>query len=313
MNELVNPQNDRSYQKFKVSKSVQTHPAMLGLQERQLPAFLASLASKHQGSFVELGCYLGGSTVCLLDGLRQAKCLQGTQPWIDSYDLFIANDYMVEHSLGQFGITSGQSFDSVFVGLLGNDAQWVKVHKGDIREESWSAAPISLLYVDILWSWDVNQHVIKNFYQYLSPGSWLIHQDYIYSFYPWLPISMEFLVQEKFFSYQHFAEHSTVSFRCEKPLDAAVLAMNFQQQLSYDQKLLLLHEASDRFVGYPQALLELSAAMLMVEYKLLDQADRQIENMRRKHAHSFADYPFLEYHAQMVESGVLESRASERY
>jgi Methyltransferase domain len=302
MNDLVNPQNNRGYENFKVSKSVQRHPAMLGLQERQLPAFLASLVSKKQGSFVELGCYLGGSTVCLLDGLRQAKCLEGTQPWIDSYDLFIANDYMVEHSLGQFDVNSGQPFDSVFVSLLGKDAQWVKVHKGDIREESWSGTPISLLYVDILWSWDVNQHVIKNFYRYLSPGSWLIHQDYIYSFYPWLPISMEFLVREKFFSYQHFAEHSTVSFRCEKPLDASVLAMNFQQ-FSYDEKLFLLNQASDRFAGYPQALLELSAAMLMVEYNLLDQADRQIEKVQSQHENSF-----VEYHAQMLASRVLASR-----
>jgi hypothetical protein len=295
--DLVNPANDRTYAQFKLSAAVADFPAMLGMEERQLPAYLATLASKVPGKFVELGCYLGGSTACLLDGLRQSGGLAGDQPLIDSYDLFIANEYMVEHSLKSYGVENGQSFEPVFVALLGKDAPWVRAHAGDIRAETW-AEPISLLYVDILWSWDVNQHVIQTFYRHLSAGSWLIHQDFIYSLYPWLPVSMEYFVQAGFFSYQHFAEHGTVSFRCEKALDEAALAIDFQQ-MTYEEKRSLLQQASERFVGYPQALLELAIAPCMVQQGLKDEAFHHIAKVQSQH-----DHPFAAHHVAMVEGWV---------
>jgi hypothetical protein len=296
--DLVSPPNDRVYLQFNLSDTVANIPAMLGMEERQLPAYLATLASKVPGKFVELGCYLGGSTACLLDGLRKSGELKGDKPLIDSYDLFIANEYMVEHSLKSHGIESGQSFEPIFVALLGKDAPWVKVHAGDIRGETWNEL-ISLLYVDILWSWDVNQHVIQSFYRHLSSGSWLIHQDFIYSLYPWLPISMEYFVQAGFFSYQHFAEHGTVSFRCEKPLDEAMLAIDFQQ-MTYEEKRSLLKQASERFVGYPKALLELSLVPCMVQQGLKSEALEYIAKVQSQHD----DHPFTTHHVQMVEGWV---------
>jgi hypothetical protein len=292
--DLVNPSNDRTYAQFKLSDSVAVFPAMLGMEERQLPAYLATLASQKPGKFVELGCYLGGSTACLLDGLRQSGGLKGEQPLIDSYDLFIANEYMVEHSLKSYGVEADQSFEHVFVALLGKDAPWVKVHAGDIRAETWDD-PISLLYVDILWSWDVNQHVIQNFYRHLSAGSWVIHQDFIYSLYPWLPVSMEYFVQAGFFSYQQFA------FRCEKPLDEEALAIDFQQ-MTYEQKRSLLQQASDRFVGYPKALLELAITVCMVTQGLVTEALQHVARVQGEH-----DHPFVSHHVQMVESWVRRS------
>jgi hypothetical protein len=201
--DMVQPTNDRSYLKHKISTRAENHPAMLGKEERILPSCLAKQTANAAGNIVELGCYLGGSTICLLDGLEQGGVLGKAEgPLLHSYDLFVANEYMIDHTLRSFGVASGDSFERVFRELLGDWAPHVATHAGDIREQKWTGGPIKLLYVDILWSWETNQHVFEQFYRALSPGSWLIHQDYVYSSYPWLPVTMEWLVSEGYFSFK---------------------------------------------------------------------------------------------------------------
>ncbi len=116
--DLLIPQNDRTYESFAISDRVRSYPAMLGLEERVLPAFLATKAAALKGEFVELGCYLGGSTVALLDGLAKTNGLKNRKaPLVHSYDLFIADDYMVEHAPKHLKLKTGESFFQAFLSL----------------------------------------------------------------------------------------------------------------------------------------------------------------------------------------------------
>jgi len=295
-NELVNPPNDRRYLRHKVSNKVLSHPAMLGLEERVLPSFLAKATARHPGAIVELGCYLGGSTVALLDGLNKAGTLSAKRgPYVHSYDLFVANDYMLDHTLRSSGIKAGESFEHVYREILGDWAPLVEVHAGDIREEVWSGDPIKLLYVDILWSWETNQHVFEQFYRAMVPGSWLLHQDFVYSSYPWLPVTMEWLVQNGYFSFRYFAEHSTVAFRCEKELTDIAKGFDFGRSLGQEEKNELLQKSANRFRGYPKALLQLSRAVLSIHDGETAMARTIVEGVERR-----CDHPFAKHHVQMV-------------
>ena len=293
--DLLIPKNDRTYEGFSVSERVQLYPAMLGYEERALPAFLAEKAAALKGEFVELGCYLGGSTVALLDGLAKASALKNRRrPLIHSYDLFIANDYMVEHAPKHLNLKAGESFLQAFLSLLGDDARYVQVYPGDIRKQQWSGEPIALLYVDILWGWDINRWVIDQFYRSLRKGSWIIHQDFVFPYYPWLPISMEWFVRNGYFSVTSFAEFSTIAFQCEKQLDAAACEFDFLVQLGLAEKRQLLQTSAERFIGYPKALLELSECLLLADNGQLAEAIAQVKTIRSNYDDRFGHAAAME-------------------
>lgn len=294
--ELVSPPNDRTFMQHAVAKRVRTHPAMLGKPERILPSFLARQVAGHAGAVVELGCYLGGSTVAILDGLDQGGALRhGAGPLIHSYDLFVANEYMVDHSLRALGVEAGGSFEGAFRQLLGDQARFVSVHAGDVLQETWTGGPIKLLYVDILWSWATNQHVIDQFYRALVPGSWLVHQDYIYSMYPWLPITMEWMVERGYFSFVSFAEHSTVAFRCERSPAELTDDFRIETETDAEEKDALVARSAARFRGYPAALLQLSRATQRIRTGDNALARRIVEEVQAAWSH-----PFVEHHVAMV-------------
>lgn len=296
--DLVTPANDRRYLRHEVSGRVLSHPAMLGSEERVLPSFLAKCSSRRPGAVVELGCYLGGSTVALLDGLMQGGVFGVERaPCVHSYDLFVANEYMLDHTLRSSGVKAGESFEHVYREAMGNWAKYVDVHAGDIRNELWSGDPIKLLYVDILWSWETNQHVFEQFYRAMVPGSWLVHQDFVYSAYPWLPITMEWLVRKGYFSFRSFAEHSTVAFRCRKSLRSIPQGLDFRRSIDENEKRILLDRAARRFRGYPAALLRLSRAVLDIQEGKSANARSIVEDVKRQHAH-----PFVNHHVGLVEA-----------
>jgi hypothetical protein len=173
-------------------------------------------------------------------------------------------------------------------------ANYIECHAGNILEQSWKGGPIKLLYVDILWDWEINQHVFNNFYSSLRPGSTLIHQDYIYSWYPWLPVSMEWMVEQGYFSFENFAQYSTVSFRCEKA-PAGAIGIDFDKDLDLNTKQRLLQRSQARFTGYPRDLLEISEAYLLATN------GRKLESLDMINEIAAAsDHPSTAHHSEMV-------------
>jgi hypothetical protein len=170
----------------------------------------------------------------------------------------------------------------------------VQVYPGDIRQQRWSGDRIALLYVDILWGWDINRWVIDQFYRSLRKGSWIIHQDFVFPYYPWLPVSMEWFVRNGYFSVKSFAEFSTVAFRCEKELDAAACEFDFLLQLTLTEKRQLLQVSAQRFIGYPKALLELSECTLLADSGQLAEAIAQVKAIRSNYDDRFGHAATME-------------------
>jgi hypothetical protein len=301
-NDLI---HGKVWQQHPVSDKVRSFPAMLGGEERQVLAFLASRLASRKGKIVDLGCYLGGSTAALAEGVRQAGMpANPADPVIVSYDLFVANEFMVQHSLGHYGVQAGQSFEPVFLQLLGEDRPYVRTVPGDIRQARWDGTPIDLLFVDILWGWDIQQHVIAQFYTALVPGrSVIAHQDYIYSFYPWLPISMEYYCEKGYFEMGDLAEWGTVLFATRRALDPAAVSIDFRQDLRLETKERLLRRSVERFSGYARAVLQLSLAVLLLSESRADDGWALVDEVERL----YPDDAIATYHVGVVKANYVRN------
>jgi len=297
---LINSEQKADFLTFPLSEKLKNFPAMLGEEEKKLPAWLSERAAAMNGTMVELGCYLGGSTMALLEGALGSGAPKKGGKLIHSYDLFIANGFMVEHSLRDHGVKEGESFLHIYKKLMNDYECHIECHAGNILEQSWIGGPISLLYVDILWDWNINQHVFDKFYSSLMPGSKLIHQDYVYSWYPWLPVSMEWLVEQGYFSFENFAQYSTVYFRCEKA-PAGALGIDFDKDLDLNTKRSLLQRSQKRFSGYPKELLEISEAYLLATN------GNKVESLDMINEIAGAsDHPFTAHHCEMVKTMIIQ-------
>ena len=294
--DLVEPKNDVVYLQQPVSSRVRDCMAMLGNEERILPAYFAALTADQPGALVELGCYLGGSSLSLLDGLSQRGCLTSSSfPALYTFDLFEATDYMVEHSLHRFGIASGESFFPAYQQQLGDWFNYVKCTSGTILDFTWPPEPIKILYVDILWSWEINQYVFDQFMRRLVKGAFVIHQDYVYSLYPWLPVMMEWLVEKGYFCFRSFAPYSTVAFECLRSPSDLPAGFRFDSDISLERKETLIRTSASRFVGYPRTLLTLSLCALWSQFGEQEMMEKLLDEIEAGELH-----PLEKEHVQLV-------------
>lgn len=282
---VVRSVRDRRHRRVPLSRKANQIPGMISPDERSLLAFLAEHAWRPGTCIVDGGAFLGASTRSLIDGLTRNRQLPtDRRPIIHSYDLFVANDYMVDRYLSRAGIGPGDSYLELFLEHLRPDEDLVEVHPGDVRRSIWSGEPISILFLDMIWSWDVNRFVMENFYRNLSTqGAFVVHQDYVYAWYPWLPISMEYFADH--FEFVGYVPLASVVFRTIKPLEPERLCVDFLHEVDADSLMSLMTRAIERFSGDPRGVLECSKASLLRYLGRKEEArahlQRIIEDYRR--------------------------------
>jgi hypothetical protein len=251
------------YRRQPTSKKALRTQGMISIEERKLLSFLAAQAWQRETSIIDGGSFLGASTCALIDGLQRNPVFDSeAKSIIHSYDLFTANGYMVEGYLAQAGIAEGDSYLDLFLNNIQPDQALVEVHAGNVREMPWKGGPISILFLDMIWSWDINQFVMEHFYRNLAEdGAFVVHQDYVYAWYPWLPISMEYL--SDYFEYIDYVPLASVVFRCKKPLNKEAASIDLLRDVSPDRLVALMSKALDRFDGEPRGILECSKGSLL--------------------------------------------------
>ena len=168
-------------------------PSMLTYGERALLYSLGREAAPGM-SIVDAGCFLGDSTVAL--ALGAAERLPQPRTVIHSYDLFRV-DYSARTHYGPLigDRQIGDDLTPVFEEVVGEDLlRYVEVHPGDLLAQRWSGEPIDVLFVDVAKTWDLSDHVAREFFPALVPGhSVVVQQDYVHEWLPWIHITMELL------------------------------------------------------------------------------------------------------------------------
>jgi len=263
---------DGSYLQHPIDPAILGVPGLISPQERTLLSFLAARCWRPGDRIVDAGCFLGSSTRALLDGLVQnPHFARGPAPIVHSYDLFIADQATASTYLPGMGVEPGGSFEALFRANVEAQREWVAVHAGDVRTHVWSGEPIRILFLDVIWSWDINGFVMRNFYPHLcADGAFVVHQDYVYAWYPYIPISMEYFGDH--FEFIGYVPLATVAFRSRKPLDARDVAVDLLHDLDPETLLLLMARAIDRFSGDLRGVLECSRASLLRYFDRTDEA-----------------------------------------
>jgi SAM-dependent methyltransferase len=231
-------------------------PTMLVPDELRLLHYLAEERYTGDGAIVDAGCFLGGSTVALADGLRRNLRQRGTPEakLIHSYDKFEVEEW----TIGPFfpeGTTPGETFRPQFDRTIAPYADLVTVHAGDVRDFGWSGGPIELLFIDIAKHWTVSDWVTWQFFPNLIPGkSLVIQQDYLYHHWVgWLHVTMEYYAD--YFQYVCDTGVNSVVFLNTRPIPAGVLREHTVESLTTAEKIALMDRAARPFLGEQARLL----------------------------------------------------------
>jgi hypothetical protein len=255
----------RPWRRAHVPAAVLKYPSMLYEQELSL-LFGAARESRGAGEIVDAGCFLGGSTFALASGLAASRRHAAADPGvIHSYDLFrldALTKLQYGHLLGDAEV--GESLRPLFDELLGSVRERVVVHEGDIRDQRWSGAPIEILFLDICKSWDLNDHVVKQFFPSLLPDrSILIQQDFVHEWLPFIPVTMGLLADA--FEFAGFAQPSTALFVPTRRIDAEEIPVDLKRELSAERQLECFDRACRPFTGKEKGVLHCGRAVLLLE------------------------------------------------
>jgi len=170
------------------------------------------------GAIVELGTWLGSSTLAIVDGLRRNKRVEGVE--IHVYDLFCAED-IEERMRGlptRKRFRDGESFLPQYLERLGDRKDHLVVHQGDVLDHTWqSGHEIQFLFNDLSKSWDIWNHVKKTFYRELKRGAVVVEQDWVHSCTPWLHL-WHFKYRDDLTPVCHIPNSGSVVFRVKNKL-----------------------------------------------------------------------------------------------
>jgi SAM-dependent methyltransferase len=225
-------------------------PTMLIPDELRLLHYLADEGYTGEGCIVEAGCFLGGSTVALADGLRRnlRRRRQAEEKLIHSYDRFQIEGWTIAPYFSE-SAQVGDSFKPLFERNIAPYAELVEVHAGDVRSLPWTGGPIEILFLDIAKHWTVCDWVTWQFFPGLIPGkSVVIQQDYLYDTWTaWLHVTMEFY--SEYFEYVCDTGFNSVVFLNTKRIPEDVLREKTVESLTTEEKIELMDRAAGRFTG----------------------------------------------------------------
>jgi len=142
------------------------------------------------GELVDLGCWMGTTTISLAKGLVNNASRRAAQRRIRAYDQFLWEEWMDSHLAGtplEGKYRPGESFYDRF---LDNTAPWssrIQPHPGDLTQYGWDGDGIEFLFIDVMKSWSLTNHVLKMFFPSMIPGRCIIvHQDFAHFYTPWI-------------------------------------------------------------------------------------------------------------------------------
>jgi hypothetical protein len=241
------------WRSVQVPASVRGAKTMLMLTEQQMLYSLASEYFENKGSIVDAGCFLGGSTLALAQGVRDNPAYKQNPrgPVIHSYDLFVVEPWTIGIYFPK-ETPLGTSFESIYRENTAAFSDLLSVHPGDVTKAELPDGDIEILFIDLAKHWTVNDYVVKAFFPKLIPGkSIVIQQDYLfYTWTGWLPVTMEYF--SEYFEIVDHTEQNSVAFQYVKQIPADKFKADVIASLTRSEMLDLANRAIARFPGRVQ-------------------------------------------------------------
>ncbi len=255
-------------------------PSMLTGEEREMLRVLAAEHPLRRGCVIDAGCFLGGSTLAIALGMRE----RDRPVPVHTYDRFILDwGALASYPHMLAGLSEGDSFRDRFEQQVGAELELVTVHEGDVLDMVWDGEPIEILFIDIAKSWEISDHIHREWLPALVPGTGvLIQQDYVHEWCPWLHVLMELLAE-------HFEPIATVGgisrvFQCRSAVPLDVIPQSLRE-LPQDRLLALFDRSANRFTGEDRAVIECARAVLLAELGQHERARRHLDGLAGRGTH----------------------------
>jgi hypothetical protein len=222
---------------------------MIHYDERRLLYTLARDYFSGAGRMVDGGAFFGTSSLSLGFGLLDRGYRK--EPVIDAFDLFIIEEYGLKHyckPTGWFGkkIKPGDSMRFIYEGNVAPVADYISIHEGDLLKMPWKSGPIEILFSDISKSWELNDHILRNWIAALIPETGiLIQQDQVQEYHVWVAITMEILAD--YFETIDFTPFSSMVYRLKSEIPAHVLEKCMHANITAEEKVHYYLRFLDRF------------------------------------------------------------------
>lgn len=173
---------------------LQSHiSSMMKQEELDLLYNLAKTHYRGIGEIIDLGPFLGSSTIMLADGLQANQSLAHKSRRIYSFDQFIYEEYRGFDSFLNKADLPTMSFFENYLFNIGTRAKNIYLSPGDLLKFKWNGNPVEVLFIDLSKSPELNNHIISQFFGALIENqSVVVQQDYFFFACPWIAISMEF-------------------------------------------------------------------------------------------------------------------------
>ncbi len=198
-------------------------------QERRLFNEYGARRYTGAGEIVDLGCWLGSTTVPLAEGLLTNQTFDRKNRKIYAYDLFIWGDWMnVQGSYLDGRYKEGDSFVDAYREVIKPYADMVDVNAGDLCQLGWKARkPIEFLLIDAMKSWELANAILRDFFPFLIPGkSHVLHQDFAHFYTPWIHLLM-YRFRDHFALVEDVMDGGSTLFRYTRPIPPADLARSY--------------------------------------------------------------------------------------
>jgi hypothetical protein len=143
------------------------------------------------GALVDVGCWLGATTIALAQGLSASAYAQTRR--VHAYDLFVWQEWMSPIAAGTpvDGLYApGESFLPEFEARVAPWRSSIDVHVADLRSETWPGGEIQFLFVDAMKDPGLTAAIALGFLPSLTPGAVVVQQDYTYPWCPWIHLLM---------------------------------------------------------------------------------------------------------------------------
>jgi hypothetical protein len=208
------------------SKRKKPQFGMTSLREQQWLRSYAARRYRGAGAIVDLGCFLGATTISLAEGLAANRKAGHKQ--IHAYDLFMWNEHFEAWAEawakgteveGLFNV--GCSFLPEFMSRTQKWRDHIVVHEEDLKHVRWQHGPIEFLFVDAMKSPDLATAIASNFFPHLVPSvSYLAHQDFAHCSTPWIHF-LTFRLRDDFSFVEDLPQSSM--FRLEREIEPQIL------------------------------------------------------------------------------------------
>jgi hypothetical protein len=142
------------------------------------------------GEVVDLGSWLGSTTLALLKGLSNNNAFVQSKHLVHCYDLFIWESWMDSSVRGtelEGKFKPGDSFVDEFNKRIQKYKSKTKTYAQDLTKTTWTAGDIEFLLVDAMKTPELVTAIYSTFFPALIPGkSYVLQQDFNHFYTSWV-------------------------------------------------------------------------------------------------------------------------------